>query len=100
VCCKGFRSRIRVWVWIAEPIWASGHEPHEQAGHMIAVDPPSDYSFFLSHPRGRPHMHHGGRRSWFSLKGMAMFGSGQRIRLARGGLLAPQVDPCTTLTQH
>jgi hypothetical protein len=43
--------------WIADPIWASGHEPRKQAGHMIAVDSPSNYSFFLLHPRGRPHMH-------------------------------------------
>jgi hypothetical protein len=37
---KAFRSRKGVWDWIADPIWASGHEPHKQAGHMIAVDPP------------------------------------------------------------
>jgi len=24
-CCNGLRSRIRVWDWIADPIWASGH---------------------------------------------------------------------------
>ena len=37
---QAFRSRASVWDWIAEPIWASGHEPRQQAGHMIAVDPP------------------------------------------------------------
>jgi hypothetical protein len=40
-----------------DPIWASGHEPHEQAGHMIAVDPPVKLLTFLLHPRGRPHVH-------------------------------------------
>jgi hypothetical protein len=37
---QAFRNRLSVWDWIAEPIWASGHEPREQAAHMIAVDPP------------------------------------------------------------
>jgi hypothetical protein len=27
---KAFRSRKGVWDWIADPIWASGHEPHKQ----------------------------------------------------------------------
>jgi hypothetical protein len=35
-----FRGRKLVWDWIADPIWASGHLPREQAEHMIAVDPP------------------------------------------------------------
>jgi hypothetical protein len=34
------RSRRTVWDWIADPIWASGHAPRQQAGHMNAVDPP------------------------------------------------------------
>jgi len=29
--------------------------PRQQAGHMIAIDPPVRLTFFL-HPRGRPHM--------------------------------------------
>jgi hypothetical protein len=27
---QAFRSRPSVWGWIADPIWASGHEPREQ----------------------------------------------------------------------
>src|SRR5215211_4049532 len=34
------RSRRTVWDWIADPIWASGHGPRQQAGHMNAVDHP------------------------------------------------------------
>jgi hypothetical protein len=37
---QAFQSRPSVWDWIADPIWASGHEPRQQAVHMIAVDPP------------------------------------------------------------
>jgi hypothetical protein len=37
---QAFQSRPSVWDWIADPIWASGHEPRRQAVHMIAVDPP------------------------------------------------------------
>jgi hypothetical protein len=37
---QAFEAAEGVWDWIADPIWASGHEPHKQAGHMIAVDPP------------------------------------------------------------
>jgi hypothetical protein len=36
------RSRKTVWDWIANPIWASGHAPRQQAEHMIAVDHPSE----------------------------------------------------------
>jgi hypothetical protein len=36
---QALQGRIRVWDWIADPIWASGCEPHQQAEHMIAVDP-------------------------------------------------------------
>ena len=38
-CVATALSRLHVWDWIAEPIWASGHELRKQAGHMIAVDP-------------------------------------------------------------
>ena len=35
------KSRFRVWGWIADPIWASGHRCRvNQAEHMIAIDPP------------------------------------------------------------
>jgi hypothetical protein len=37
---QAFQSRRSVWDWIADPIWASAHEPRKQAEHMIAVDPP------------------------------------------------------------
>ncbi len=37
---SGFRGRLIVWGRIADPIWASGHAPRQQAGHMIAIDPP------------------------------------------------------------
>ena len=37
---QAFQSRRSVWDWIADPIWASGHEPRQQAVHMIAVEPP------------------------------------------------------------
>src|SRR5450631_2480746 len=30
--------------------------PRQQAGHMIAIDPPVKISSKLLHPRGRPHM--------------------------------------------
>jgi hypothetical protein len=51
---QAFEAAEGVWDWIADPIWASG-QPHKQAGHMIAVDPPVSIIFLL-HPRGRPHM--------------------------------------------
>src|SRR3954463_5334913 len=50
------RSRRTVWDWIANPIWASGHAPRQQAEHMNAVDHPSEFSQTLLNPRGRPHM--------------------------------------------
>lgn len=31
--------------------------PRQQAGHMLAIDTPSEFSSKLLHPRGRPHMH-------------------------------------------
>jgi hypothetical protein len=55
------RSRRTVWDWIADPIWASGHAPRQQAGHMNAVDHPSESSPMFLNPRGRPHMQHGHR---------------------------------------
>jgi hypothetical protein len=50
---QAFQSRPSVWDWIADPIWASGHEPRRQAVHMIAVDPPVRILTLLLHPRGR-----------------------------------------------
>jgi hypothetical protein len=43
---QAFQSRPSVWDWIADPIWASGHAPREQAGHMTAVDPPVRFLIF------------------------------------------------------
>jgi hypothetical protein len=43
---QAFQSRPSVWDWIANPIWASGHAPREQAGHMTAVDPPVRFLIF------------------------------------------------------
>src|SRR5882724_8325343 len=33
------RCRPFVWGWFADPIWASGHMPRQQAGHMTALEP-------------------------------------------------------------
>ena len=41
---QAFEAAEGVWDWIADPIWASGHEPHKQAGHMIESIRPSEYS--------------------------------------------------------
>jgi len=51
--CHGHQGRSSVWDWIADPIWASGHAPRQQAGHVNAVDHPSEISPMLLHPRGR-----------------------------------------------
>jgi hypothetical protein len=51
------QGRPLVVVSFAEPIWASGHEPHQQAGHMTAID--LAHQFLAKPPltsRGRPHM--------------------------------------------
>jgi hypothetical protein len=45
---QAFQGRPSVWDWIADPIWASGHEPRQQAEHMIAVDPPVKLIFPLA----------------------------------------------------
>jgi hypothetical protein len=34
--------RDSVWMLLAEPIWASGHEAASKAGHMTAFEPASD----------------------------------------------------------
>jgi hypothetical protein len=34
ISCRGF-----VWTSFAEPIWASGPAPRQQAGHMTAFEP-------------------------------------------------------------
>ena len=50
------RGRRSVWEGIAEPIWASGHVPHKQAGHTDALAPGSDiFSQDTLQRRGRPH---------------------------------------------
>lgn len=52
-----FQGRPFVGVSFAEPIWASGHTPHQQAGHMTAID--LVHQFLAALPltsRGRPHM--------------------------------------------
>src|SRR5258708_31140846 len=33
------QCRPFVWGWFADPIWASGHMPRQQAGHMTALEP-------------------------------------------------------------
>src|SRR5882757_1470933 len=53
---SGSRSRSIVWGRIADSIWASGHDAASKAGHMIAVDLPSEISSTPLNPRGRPHM--------------------------------------------
>ena len=51
------RGRALVVVSFAEPIWASGHVPHQQAGHMTAIAPRPEYSAKSTlASRGRPHM--------------------------------------------
>jgi hypothetical protein len=45
-----------VWGWIADPIWAGGLVPRQQAEHMTAIDPPVRILDQPLHPRGRPHM--------------------------------------------
>ena len=48
------RCRVHVWGLFAEPIWASGQSCRiKQAGHMIAVAPPSNSAALPLHPRGR-----------------------------------------------
>ena len=50
------RGRRSVWEGIAEPIWASGHVPHKQAGHTDALAHGSDiFSQDTLQRRGRPH---------------------------------------------
>jgi hypothetical protein len=56
------RRRPLVWGWFADPIWASGRKPRQQAGHMTALEPSVRFSPRCHlHPRGRPHMHPRGR---------------------------------------
>src|ERR1700687_581960 len=52
---NGFRSRVIVWGWSAEPIWASGHAS-ASTGRTHDRNRPPVIRIFLLHPRGRPHM--------------------------------------------
>src|ERR1700687_2582506 len=62
---NGFRSRVIVWGWIAEPIWASGHAS-APTGRTHDRNRPPVIRIFLLHPRGRPHMRGAQRRPGLS----------------------------------
>ena len=42
--------------------------PRQQAGHMIAIDPPVRFLTFLLHPRGRPHMARRGHQARYVIE--------------------------------
>ena len=90
----GQPGRVIVWGWIAEPIWASGHGPRQQAGHMLAVDPPVKILVDALEPKG-PSTHTLSRNPLVRLP----FTNG-RLRMDHRRTANPSLFPFKTLFQN